>query len=136
MSSLLCFLKEFDLQLPAGGSGRRPKVDNSSFWEISFLGIPGICSQENGIPENLVGGVLLGLNGELSSGKVNDPAEELDENDGDEDGEELVLREEGRNKGVEYGVASASICSIWAWLALLYAASVEAIAFLRKKRSG
>lgn len=128
MSSLLFFLKEFE-ELPAGGNGRRPKVDGSFFLENSSLGIPGICSQENGIPENLLTWVVLGLNGE-SSGKVNDPAEEeLDENDGDDDRDEF-LRDDGRKTGVEFGVWSSSFGSIWAWL--LYAAAIEAIPFSRK----
>lgn len=61
-----------------GGSGRRLRGEFSFFRDACFLGIPGIFSQENGMPENR-GGVT-GLVGE-SPEKEDSRDEEQDESE-------------------------------------------------------
>lgn len=51
------------IEVLEGGSGRRFSEEFSVFRDVCFLGIPGVFSQENGMPENC-GGVAAGLVGE------------------------------------------------------------------------
>jgi hypothetical protein len=68
-----------------GGKGR--SLDEDSFLDNCFLGIPGNCSQENGTPEYVRG--VAGLSGE-SSAKLEDLKEEEDGESDDEEEKEGV----------------------------------------------
>lgn len=88
--------------VPAGGKGRRRRPEDSVFlkpwW---FLGIPGVCSQEKGIPINFRG--VIGLCRGDGSLKENsgDSKNESQESDRDDDENDGVRRVDGRNFGVE-----------------------------------
>lgn len=74
-----CFLA-VEAAAPAGGNGRRWPPEDSVFlkpWR--FFGIPGVCSQEKGIPFKFRG--VLGLCGgdELLKKNGDDSEEELEE---------------------------------------------------------
>lgn len=99
----------------AGGGGRRWS-EEFFFLESWCLGMPGICSQENGTPLNLMRGED-GVKGGNSSMKerVDDPKDESQELDDDNDG---VRRPDGRKTRVECG-GSSSLGRIWGW-SLLY----------------
>lgn len=113
--------------VPAGGRGRRwPK--ESFFFEPWCLGIPGICSQENGTPLNLMRGVLIGLNGGKSSLKENDDdlKDESKEPDGDDEENDGVRLPVRRNAGAEYGGSSSFGRSGVVW-PLLHVGEVDTI---------